>query len=55
MLFDYNTGSVVIGVGGAVPFSQAPLIVGTAISKISEDQKTNFTDWLRLLVTRMKN
>ena len=33
VLFDYNTGSVVIGVGGAVPFSQAPLIVGTAISK----------------------
>ena len=33
VLFDYNSGSVVIGVGGAVPFSQAPLIVGTAISK----------------------
>ena len=33
VLFDYNNGSVTIGVGGAVPFSQAPLIVGTAISK----------------------
>jgi len=33
VLFDYNSGTVVIGVGGAVPFSQAPLIVGTAISK----------------------
>jgi BclA C-terminal domain len=33
ILFDYNTGAVVVGVGGAVPFSQAPLIVGTAISK----------------------
>jgi hypothetical protein len=33
ILFDYNTGAIVVGVGGAVPFSQAPLIVGTAISK----------------------
>jgi hypothetical protein len=33
VLFDYNTGTVTVGVGGAVPFSQAPLIVGTAISK----------------------
>ena len=33
ILFDFNSGSVTIGVGGAVPFSQAPLIVGTAISK----------------------
>jgi len=33
VLFDYNSGAIVIGVGGAVPFSQAPLIVGTAISK----------------------
>jgi hypothetical protein len=33
VLFDYNSGAVTIGVGGAVPFSQAPLIVGTAISK----------------------
>ena len=33
VLFDFNTGSVVIGVGGAVPFSQPPLLVGTAISK----------------------
>ena len=33
VLFDYNSGGVMIGVGGAVPFSVAPLIVGTAISK----------------------
>jgi len=33
VLFDFNTGTIVIGVGGAVPFSQAPLLVGTAISK----------------------
>jgi BclA-like protein len=33
VLFDFNTGSVVVGVGGAVPFSQPPLLVGTAISK----------------------
>src|SRR5947207_365817 len=33
VLFDYNSGTIVIGVGGAVPFSQTPLIVGTAISK----------------------
>jgi BclA C-terminal domain/Collagen triple helix repeat (20 copies) len=33
ILFDFNSGSVTIGVGGAVPFSQPPLIVGTAISK----------------------
>src|SRR6266404_5746820 len=33
VLFDYNSGSVTIGIGGAVPFSQAPLVVGTAISK----------------------
>jgi hypothetical protein len=32
-LFDYNSGTIVVGVGGAVPFNQAPLIVGTAISK----------------------
>jgi hypothetical protein len=40
VLFDYNSGTVVIGVGGAVPFSQAPLIVGTAISKTNS---TTFT------------
>ena len=33
VLFDYNSGTIVIGVGGAVPFSQPPLMVGTAISK----------------------
>jgi hypothetical protein len=33
VLFDYNSGTIVIGLGGAVPFNQAPLIVGTAISK----------------------
>jgi hypothetical protein len=33
ILFDFNSGSVTIGVGGAVPFSQPPLIAGTAISK----------------------
>jgi len=33
ILFDYNTGPIVIGVTGAVPFNQAPLIVGTAITK----------------------
>jgi hypothetical protein len=40
VLFDYNSGTVTIGVGGAVPFSQAPLIVGTAISKTNN---TTFT------------
>ena len=33
MLFDWNNGGINIGVGGAVPFNQAPLVVGTAISK----------------------
>ena len=40
ILFDYNNGAVVIGVGGAVAFNQAPLIVGTAISKTND---TTFT------------
>lgn len=40
ILFDYNTGPISIVVGGAVPFNQAPLIVGTAISKTSN---TTFT------------
>jgi hypothetical protein len=40
ILFDYNSGTIVIGVGGAVPFNQAPLIVGTAISKTNN---TTFT------------
>jgi hypothetical protein len=40
ILFDYNNGFITIGVGGAVPFSQAPLIVGTAISKTNA---TTFT------------
>jgi hypothetical protein len=40
ILFDYNNGTVVIGVGGAVAFNQAPLIVGTAITKTND---TTFT------------
>lgn len=40
ILFDYNSGTVVIGVGGAVAFNQAPLIVGTAITKTND---TTFT------------
>jgi hypothetical protein len=38
ILFDYNTSGapLVIGVGGPVPFNQAPLIVGTAISKTND-------------------
>jgi BclA C-terminal domain len=33
ILFDFNSGVISILPGGAVPFNQAPLIVGTAISK----------------------
>jgi hypothetical protein len=33
VLFDWNNGGITIGINTAVPFSQAPLIVGTAISK----------------------
>jgi hypothetical protein len=40
ILFDYNNGTVVVGVGGPVPFNQAPLIVGTAITKTND---TTFT------------
>jgi hypothetical protein len=40
ILFDYNNGGIMIGVGVAVPFSQAPFIVGTAISKTNA---TTFT------------
>jgi hypothetical protein len=40
ILFDYNNGTLVIGVGGAVAFNQAPLIVGTAITKTND---TTFT------------
>lgn len=42
ILFDYNNapGIIVVGVGGPVPFNQAPLIVGTAISKTND---TTFT------------
>jgi BclA C-terminal domain len=40
ILFDYNSGVIVINVGGAVPFNQAPLIVGTAITKTND---TTFT------------
>ena len=39
ILFDYNNGTIVIG-GGPVSFNQAPLIVGTAISKTDD---TTFT------------
>lgn len=40
IVFDYNNGTIVIGVGGAVAFNQAPLIVGTAITKTND---TTFT------------
>ena len=40
ILYDYNSGGVAIGVGGAVPFNTLPLIVGTAISKTNN---TTFT------------
>jgi BclA C-terminal domain len=40
ILFDYNSGTIAIGVGGAVPFNQSPLVVGTAISKTND---TTFT------------
>jgi hypothetical protein len=40
ILFDYNNGTIVIGVGGAVAFNQAPLIAGTAITKTND---TTFT------------
>jgi BclA C-terminal domain len=40
ILFDFNTGTVTIGVGGPVPFNQTALVVGTAISKTSN---TTFT------------
>lgn len=33
ILFDYNSGGGTIGVGGAVPFNQTALQVGTAITK----------------------
>src|SRR5262249_19532154 len=40
ILFDYNNGTVTINPGGAVPFSLAPLVVGSAIS---ETNNTAFT------------
>jgi hypothetical protein len=40
ILFDYNSGGITIGVGGAVPFNQTALQVGTAITKIDN---TTFT------------
>jgi hypothetical protein len=40
ILFDYNNGGILIGVGVAVPFNTVPLIVGTAISKTNN---TTFT------------
>ena len=36
ILFNYNSGTIVIGVGGAVAFNQTPLIVGTAIAKTND-------------------
>jgi hypothetical protein len=35
VVFDYNSGAITILVGGAVPFNQAPLVVGTAIIKFN--------------------
>jgi hypothetical protein len=40
ILFDYNSGVIAILPGGAVPFSQPPLIVGTAISKADAETFT---------------
>ncbi|MFL6599296.1 MAG: hypothetical protein DMF48_05120 [Verrucomicrobia bacterium] len=40
ILFEYNSRIIVLGVGGAVAFNQAPLIVSTAISKTND---TTFT------------
>jgi hypothetical protein len=40
VLFDFNSGAITIGVGGAVPFSQTALALGTAISKTNN---TTFT------------
>ena len=40
ILFDYNNGTIVVGVGGAVSFNQTPLVVGTAITKTND---TTFT------------
>ena len=40
ILFDYNSGTIVVGVGGAVSFNQTPLIVGSAITKNND---TTFT------------
>lgn len=40
IVFDYNSGTIAIGVGGAVPFNQSPLVVGTAITKTNN---TTFT------------
>lgn len=40
ILFNYNSGSIAIGVGGAVPFNQTALQVGTAIT---QTDSTTFT------------
>lgn len=40
ILFDFNSGGITVGVGGAVPFNQTALVVGTAISKTNN---TTFT------------
>jgi len=44
ILFDYNNGTIMVGVGGAISFNQAPLIVGTAISKTNDTTFTVNTD-----------
>lgn len=40
VVFDYNNGGLSVAVGAAVPFNQAPLTVGSAISKTNN---TTFT------------
>jgi hypothetical protein len=44
ILFDYNNGTIMVGVGGAVSVNQAPLVVGTAISKTNDTTFTVNTD-----------
>ena len=44
ILFDYNNGTIMVGVGGAVSVNQAPLVVGTAISKTNDTTFSVNTD-----------